>query len=206
MAAVDFPPSVQRLIALLKGMPGIGPRGAERLALWLLKQGQARRMPLADTLARLDEQVILCDACGFYLERGEPCALCEGKDRDRSVLCVVEEAPDVLRLERSGGYRGLYHVLGGRLSPLDNITPAELRVGELLERLKTLETREVILALGADVEGEATAAYLADLLRGSGIEVTRLAQGMPAGGGLDHVDEITIQRALLGRRLFSAGS
>lgn len=200
MPALDYPGPILRLIALLRGLPGLGPRSAERLALWLMEQGPARSEPLAHALARLAGEVAACDDCGFFMEKGGECALCAGARRERHVICVVEHAADVLRLERSGAYRGLYHVLGGRLSPLDNVTPEDLRIESLQRRLQSGEVREVILAVGSDVEGEATASYLADVLGGGQLQLTRLAQGMPAGGALDHVDELTLFQALNGRR------
>ncbi|MCB1226815.1 MAG: recombination protein RecR [Verrucomicrobiales bacterium] len=199
MAALDYPPPIQRLILQLKGLPGIGPRSAERLVIWLMEQGGGRSEPLAGALLALTREVATCAECGFFTEVNAGCPLCEGSQRERRVICVVEHAADVLRLERSGAFRGLYHVLGGKLSPLDNVTPEDLRIEPLLARLGRGETEELILAVGSDVEGEATAGYLADLTRPSGVRVTRLAQGMPAGGALDHVDELTLYRALQGR-------
>lgn len=200
MAALNYPLPIQRLIQQFKALPGIGPRSAERLVLWLLASGRGHVGPLGEALGRLDVEVEMCGECGFYSESGADCLLCSDLRRSKSLLCVVEAAADVLRLERSGAFHGQYHVLGGKLSPLDNVTPEDLRIDSLLQRVQSLPAEEVILALGSDVEGEATANYLADLLRESGVRVTRLAQGMPAGGGLDHVDEMTLHRALEGRR------
>jgi recombination protein RecR len=196
----DYPVPVQRLVLLLKSLPGLGPRSGERLALWLMGRGAQRLPELAEALTHLQERVSECPDCGFYMERDAACVFCANPKRNPALLCVVEAAADVLRLERSGAFTGLYHVLGGKLSPLDNITPADLRIEALLRRARELHPEEVILALGSDVEGESTAHYLADLLRGSHIHVTRLAQGMPAGGGLEHVDEVTLHQALRGRR------
>ncbi len=200
MPALQYPLPIQRLIQQFKALPGIGPRSAERLVLWLLANGHGHVSTLAEALSRLDAEVEMCPECGFYAERESSCQLCTDTRRTCALLCVVEAAADVLRLERSGAYHGQYHVLGGKLSPLDNVTPEDLRIEPLLCRVRSLPAEEVILALGSDVEGEATANYLADLLRGTGARVTRLAQGMPAGGGLDHVDEMTLHRALEGRR------
>lgn len=197
---IDYPPTLQRLIAQLKSLPGLGPRSAERLMLWMMQAGRDRVPPLAQTLASLANEVAACEDCGFFLEQGSACLLCHNPKRNPRLICVVEQAADVLRLERSGAFHGLYHVLGGKLSPLDNITPQDLRLETLLHRVKALEAEEVILALGSDVEGEATASYIMDLLRPSGITISRLAQGMPAGGALDHVDELTLYQALSGRR------
>lgn len=198
--ALDYPPPLQRLIAQLKSLPGLGPRSAERLMLWLMHSGKDRVHPLAETLQSLAESVTACEHCGFFIESGSACMLCHNPKRQRRLLCVVEQAADVLRLERSGAYQGHYHVLGGRLSPLDNVTPEDLRISVLQQRAKELEVEEVILAMGSDVEGEATASYITDLLRRDGIIITRLAQGMPAGGALDHVDDLTLYQALQGRR------
>jgi recombination protein RecR len=197
---IDYPPTLQRLIAQLKSLPGLGPRSAERLMLWMMQTGRDRVPPLAQTLASLASEVAACDACGFFIQQGSACLLCHNPKRNSRLVCVVEQAADVLRLERSGAFHGLYHVLGGKLSPLDNITPEDLRLEVLVERVKALEAEEIILALGSDVEGEATASYIADLLRPSGITISRLAQGLPAGGALDHVDELTLYQALHGRR------
>lgn len=200
MSPLEYPAPIQRLIAQLKGLPGIGPRSAERMALWLLQNGRGRVLPLSEALQALSGQVEMCQDCGFFLQRETECLLCTNDKRNQQIICVVEQAADVLRLERSRAYQGQYHVLGGKLSPLDNVTPEDLRIDSLLRRVASLPATEVILALGSDVEGEATAHYLADALRSSTVTVSRLAQGMPAGGGLDHVDELTLYQALHGRR------
>jgi recombination protein RecR len=200
MPALDYPAPIRELILQMKSLPGIGQRSAERLVLWMMGRGHARAAELARALVQLEQRVGICSECGFFIERDAACGLCESDKRQKTVLCVVEQAADVLRLERSGAFSGLYHVLGGRLSPLDNITPSDLRIRELAARVPALGVEEVILALSADVEGEATSNYLADSLRPLGVKVTRLAQGMPAGGGLDHVDEMTLHHALSGRR------
>lgn len=201
MAALDYPPPIQRLIVQLKSLPGIGPRSAERMALWLLGSGRARAGLLAGALQALESEVVMCGDCGFFSQAGTECLLCSNDRRQRQIVCVVEQAADVLRLERSRAFQGQYHVLGGKLSPLDNVTPEDLRMDALVRRVAELPATEVILALGSDVEGEATANYIADLLRGSEVTITKLAQGMPAGGGgLDHVDELTLHHALQGRR------
>lgn len=199
MPALDYPPPLQRVIAQIKTLPGLGPRSAERLVLWLMQE-KLRIAPLVESLQGLEERVLACDQCGFFVDRDSECVLCHSPKRNSQIICVVEQAADVLRLERSGAFGGLYHVLGGKLSPLDNVTPEDLRIGPLLQRVKTQAVEEVILAVGSDVEGEATASYLGDLLRSEGVAVSRLAQGMPAGGGLDHVDELTLYQALQGRR------
>jgi recombination protein RecR len=200
MPTLDYPGPIQRLITQLKGLPGIGPRSAERLVLWMLSNGRQRVPTLEAALRQLTEDVVMCDDCGFYNQRDTQCQLCSNTQRQQHIVCVVEQAADVLRMERSRAFHGQYHVLGGKLSPLDNVTPEDLRINELQRRVLSLPATEVILALGSDVEGEATANYIADLLRGQGITLTKLAQGMPAGGGLDHVDELTLHHALHGRR------
>lgn len=197
---LDYPAPIRELILQVKTLPGLGPRSAERLVLWLLGRGVHRTTELADALHNLRDRVSMCQECGFYMEEGGVCPLCHDHRRQHKMICVVEQAADVLRLERSGAFSGLYHVLGGKLSPLDNITPDDLRIDDLIRRVHTLAADEVILAIGADVEGEATANYLADALRESNVSVTRLAQGMPAGGGLEHADELTLHHALSGRR------
>lgn len=206
MPALDYPEPMIRLIAMLRGLPGIGPRSAERLVLWLVEQGPTRSGPLATAMIGLAEGVTDCDECGFFVEKGKGCLLCSNVERDGSLICVVEQAADVLRLERSGAYRGLYHVLGGKLSPLDNVTPEDLKIDSLLPRVRRAAVTEVILAVGSDVEGEATASFVADLLHADGIGVTRLAQGLPAGGALDHVDELTLSQALRGRTIMGRRS
>lgn len=200
---IDYPPAIQRLIAQLKSLPGLGPRSAERLMIWLLQMRDERITSLSNSLNEAKDRIVPCPDCGFFIESDGACLLCRDPRRQQRLLCVVEQAADVLRLERSGAFQGLYHVLGGRLSPLDNVTPEDLRMESLVHRVRDLHTEEVIIALGSDVEGEATASYIADLLRPAGISITRLAQGMPAGGNLDHVDELTLYQALHGRRNMS---
>lgn len=200
MAILDYPPALRRLVAQLKLLPGLGPRSAERMMLHLMAQSP-RISHLMDSLREAAERIEACEDCGFFREQGQSCELCHHPQRQREVLCVVEQAADVLRVERSGAYRGLYHVLGGRLSPLDHVTPEDLRLGTLLGRVRSLGSREVILATGSDVEGEATASYVREMLSAvEGLTVSRLAQGLPAGGGLDHADELTLFQALSGRR------
>lgn len=200
MKAADFPEPVKDLITQLKRLPGIGPRSAERVAVWLLQSPKADPDMLAAALRTAKETIRPCPACGFFAT-DQGCALCDDPKRDDHMLCVVEQATDVLPLERSGSFRGRYHCLGGKLSPLDRISPEDLRIPELLRRVDAAtEEIEVILALGSDVEGEATANYLADLLRGKNLRLTRIAQGLPAGGGLEHADGLTLMRAMQGRR------
>lgn len=202
MAHADFPSPVRTLITELKRLPGVGPRSAERIAVWLLQNKKAEPLVLAEALKEADEKIIPCPVCGFFATR-EICDICADPKRDDTLLCVVEQATDVLPLERSGVFKGRYHCLGGKLSPLDRVAPEDLNIPQLMRRVATNDgTTEIILALGADVEGEATSNYLADMLRGKSAKVTRIAQGLPAGGGLEHADELTLIRALQGRRDF----
>lgn len=200
MKALEYPPPLAQLIALLRRLPGIGARGAERLALWLLHGGRGVAGDLSAALAAAVEKVGACPVCGFFSEGGSKCACCRDEERDATVICVVEQATDVLPLERSGVFRGLYHCLGGKLSPLDGTMPEDLAVDALVKRVQAAPGCEVILAVGSDVEGEATALYLADVLGSLDCRVTRLAQGMPAGSGLGHADAVTLMRALEGRK------
>ena len=199
MKPADFPEPVRNLIGELKRLPGIGPRSAERVAVWLLQNPKADPLVLATCLESAKKEIRSCATCGFFAT-GETCAICLDPSRDPMTLCVVEQVTDVLPLERSGSFRGLYHCLGGKLSPLDRVSPEDLRIPSLLRRVEATPGVEVILALGSDVEGEATANYLADLLRGRGCRLSRIAQGLPAGGGLEHADELTLMRAMQGRR------
>lgn len=196
MKSADYPEPFRVLVRELRRLPGIGPRSAERMALWLLEEA-GRPTSLGEALVAARDGVGRCRDCGFFSEQ-EVCVVCADSARE-NILCVVERATDILPIERSGAFRGHYHVLGGRLSPLEHVGPEDLRLGELTARLSAREYREVILALSTDVEGEATANYLAELLAPRGLAVTRLAQGMPAGGGLENADELTLSRALHGR-------
>lgn len=197
MARIEYPETVGALVDELKRLPGVGPRSAERMAIWLLQNPKADPAELAQSLLRAKAEVQACELCGFFATEGH-CAVCDHSNRE-ALLCVVEQATDVLPMERSGVFRGRYHCLGGKLSPLDNVTPDDLRIGSMLKRIDDEKIEEVILALSADVEGEATSNYLAGLLRGK-CPVTRIAQGLPAGGGLEHADALTLARALEGRR------
>lgn len=200
MKPADFPNPVRELIGGLRRLPGVGPRSAERMAVWLLQNPKADPASLAAQLMEARDKIRPCPVCGFFAMEST-CELCDDPRRDNDILCVVEQATDVLPLERSGSFRGRYHCLGGKLSPLDRVSPEDLRIPSLLRRIDAAECRiEVILALGSDVEGEATANYLADLLRGKNCRLSRIAQGLPAGGGLEHADELTLMRAMQGRR------
>jgi len=199
MARIEYPVEVRSLVGELKRLPGVGPRSAERIAVFLLQSQKAAPRELAGALQQCAEIVKACPTCGFFTgESG--CAVCSEQGRDTAVLCVVEQPTDVLPIERSGVFRGLYHCLGGRLSPLDGVRPEDLRIGELVRRVRDTPGAEVILATSSDVEGEATANYLSDVLGKCECSVTRLAQGLPAGGGLEFADELTLSRAFEGRR------
>ena len=198
MKRADYPAAIKALIGELKRMPGIGPRSAERIALWMIQSRDARPLEIARVLREMTEQVSPCHKCGFFSTEAL-CDVCTDPARELSQICVVEQPTDILPLERSGAFRGRYHSLGGRISPLDHVGPEDLRIEALLERLRTEPPTEIILALGADVEGEATANYIAGLIRELPIKITRLAQGLPAGSGLEHADELTLSRAFSGR-------
>jgi recombination protein RecR len=195
---VEYPPPLQELIRQLHRMPGIGPRSAERIALWIIQAPNSRPGEISEAISRCSKAVLNCRECGFFSE-GELCAICNDPARDRSILCVVEQPTDILSLERTGAFSGVYHALGGKLSPLNHVGPEDLRFEALLQRIKQAAPSELILALGADVEGEATANYLFQLLAGIEVRVTRLAQGLPAGLGLENADDVTIARAFSGR-------
>ena len=198
MKRAEYPPPIRQLIAELKRMPGIGPRSAERIALWMIQSPDAHPAEIARTIESVTQSVHPCPLCGFFTT--EPhCQLCTDPLRDPLLLCVVEQPTDILPIERTGAFPGRYHTLGGRISPLDHIGPDDLRIDSLLQRTTENSPTEIILALGADVEGEATANYLVALLRHLPITLTRLAQGMPAGSGLEYADELTLTRAMSGR-------
>jgi recombination protein RecR len=194
-------PPIERVIAELSKLPSIGRKTAQRLAFHLVKASAAEVAALARAIAELPEKVRPCSTC-FNLTEDDPCPVCADPRRDGGVLCVVQEPTNLIALERTGGYRGQYHVLGGALSPLRDIGPDDLRIAELVVRIRTGEFREVILATNPNVEGEATAVYLARLLRPLEVAVTRLAQGLPAGSDLEFTDDLTLLRAFEGRRDF----
>ncbi len=189
---------VQDLIEELSRLPGVGPKSAQRLAFHLLGREKTDVVRLADALVRLKERVGFCSRC-FNVAEGDLCRICANPRRDLSVICVVEEPRDVVAVEKTQEHRGVYHVLGGALSPLDGITPDKLRIAELLSRVREGGVGEVILCLNPTVDGEATAAYIARELADSGVPVTRIASGLPVGGDLEYADEVTLGRALAGR-------
>jgi recombination protein RecR len=191
-------PSVENLVAQLTRLPGIGSRTAQRLTFHILQTRKEEALALAEAIAEVKERVRFCRECGNLTEE-ELCAICSDARRDRTTICVVEQPVDVVSLERTAEYRGLYHVLGGALSPLDGVEPGDLRVDELLHRVQSDGVREVVLATNPNATGEATASYLAGRLRDR-VRVTRLASGLPVGGDLEYADEVTLGRALAGRR------
>ncbi len=204
MSTSSLPPAIATLTAALGRLPGIGPRSAERIALHLVQSEADSVRQLAAVLVEARERVSLCQRCGALTEV-QPCPLCTDDRRDASLLCVVERALDILSLEKSGTYRGRYQVLGGKLSPLNGVGPEDLNIAALETRLQEEPIREVILALSSDVEGDATANYLARRLAPRSVRLTRLAQGLPAGSGLEFADELTLSRALEGRRDLTPG-
>jgi recombination protein RecR len=193
-----FSPSVDNLVAQLTRLPGIGTRTAQRLAFHLLRTPKDEALALAAAIEEVKERVRFCRECGNLTEN-EVCAICLDARRDRALICVVEQPADLISVERTAEYRGLYHVLGGALSPIDGVEPSHLRIDELLRRVERNGVEEVVLATNPNMTGEATAAYLADRLRGR-VRVTRLASGLPVGGDLEYADEVTLGRALSGRR------
>jgi recombination protein RecR len=193
-----YPAPIQRLITELARFPGIGQRTAQRLAFHILRAGDEEAFGLADAIREVKQKVGLCEVC-FNLAEGPRCGICDDARRDRSLICVVEEPSDVIPIERTGEYRGLYHVLGGALSPIDGVDPDDLKIAELLRRIEDGEVHEVVLATNPTTTGEATAFHIAELLRDR-VAITRLASGLPVGADLEHADEVTLGRALSGRR------
>jgi recombination protein RecR len=195
-------PQLDRLIELLAKLPGLGPRSATRAALHLLKNKERHLAPLTAALGAALDAVKTCSVCG-NLDTSDPCAICTDEVRDPAMLCVVADVGDLWALERSGGVAGRYHVLGGLLSALDGIRPQDLSIGALIERVRAGDVREVVLALSPTVDGHSTGHYIADLLADTGVRVTRPAQGMPVGGDLEQLDDVTLLTAFKTRRGFS---
>lgn len=191
--------ALQRLLDELGRLPGIGPKSAQRIAYYLLEADAEEARRLATAILEVKEQVHFCPICFSYATR-DTCDVCSDASRDRTTICVVSEPRDVSAIERTGSYHGLYHVLGGVISPMDKIGPEQLRVKELLSRLASGEVQEVILATNPDVEGETTATYLSHIIRPLGVRVSRLASGLPVGGDLEYADEVTLGRAIEARR------
>ena len=190
--------SLEKLIEEFSNFPGIGKKTAQRMAFFVLKQRKEESEALAQAILEVKSKVRYCTIC-FNITEDDPCAICQDVKKDRSTICVVEEANDVVALEKVNQYKGLYHVLGGVLSPLDGIGPEDLKVKELLSRLKDKQIKEVILATNPSTEGEATAIYLSKLIKPLGVKVTRIARGLPAGGELEYADQTTLANALEGR-------
>ncbi|PYM33992.1 MAG: recombination protein RecR [Candidatus Rokuibacteriota bacterium] len=197
-----YPEPVARLIDALQRLPGIGPKTAQRLTFFLLKRPADEVRELSESLVAVKDKIVYCRTC-FNVTDEDPCRLCADPARDARLLCVVEEPNDLLAMERTGEYRGRYHVLLGALSPLDGVGPDDLKVRELLARIEAGAVEEVILATNPNVEGEATALYLAKLLRPLVLRVTRIARGLPVGGDLEYADQVTLSKALEGRREIS---
>lgn len=196
--SAEGPAPLSRLVAELSRLPGIGQRTAQRLAFHILRAPEEEAAALAGAIGEVRERVGLCETC-FNLSEGPRCRVCEDSGRDRTTICVVEEPADVIPIERTHEYRGLYHVLGGALSPIDGVDAEDLKIAELLRRVSDGEAREVVLATNPTTTGEATAIHIAELLRDE-VKVTRLASGLPIGADLEHADEVTLGKALAGRR------
>jgi recombination protein RecR len=196
-----YPQPMTRLIHELSKLPGIGPKTAQRLAFYVLNLSQEEIHKLADSLYEVKLKILFCEICG-HLTEASPCALCTDPNRDPSVICVVEESKDVIAMEKTKVFKGQYHVLGGAISPLEGIGPENLRIKELMQRTTKNQINEIIIATDPNVEGEATALYLGRILRPLGFKVTRLARGLPVGGDLEYVDEITLGKAMEGRMEF----
>jgi recombination protein RecR len=194
-----LPDSIIALIAALAKLPGVGPRSAERIALYLVQTDSAVVKQLADAILLAREKIQFCTTCGALTEKS-PCPICDDSRRNASLVCVVERAVDILSVEKSGTFRGKFHVLGGKISPLDGVEPEDLRITELEKRLTHEPIKEIIVALGTDVEGDATSFYLAKRLARPGLKISRIAYGLPAGSGLEFADELTLNHALEGRR------
>ncbi len=190
---------VTRLIDELARLPGVGPKSASRLAYYLLRASREQALSLAEAILEVKERIVLCSRC-FNITESDPCVFCQDPERDQRLICVVEEPLDVLALERTGEFRGLYHILHGAISPVDGVGPDKLRIRELMERVDRERPAEIILAMNPNIEGDATAMYIARQLIPTGVSISRPASGLPVGGDLEYADEITLGRALSGRR------
>ncbi|RHO39035.1 recombination protein RecR [Eggerthella sp. AM16-19] len=193
-------PAIQKLLDELERLPGVGPKSAQRMAYWILNSDRAMALRLAQAIVEVKDAVHFCSRCFNYAE-DDLCEICRSTSRNQQLLCVVSEPRDIPPIERTAVYQGLYHVLGGALSPMDGIGPDDLHIAQLMQRLATEDVQEVVLATNPNVEGETTAAYLARLIKPLGIKVTRLASGLPVGGDLEFADEVTLGRALEARRV-----
>lgn len=190
--------SVERLINFLSRLPGIGRKSAGRLAFHILKMSKEEALELAGAIVDVKEKVGFCSVC-FNISEDDPCFVCTDDNRTRDIICVIEEASDLVALEKAEGFRGMYHILGGRISPLDGIGPDDLKIAQLLDRVKN-GVKEIVIATNPNVEGEATALYLAKLIKPLGVKITRIARGLPVGGDLEYADGVTLSRALEGRQ------
>ena len=199
MSSRSAGPEILKMIELIARLPGLGPRSARRVALHLLKRNDTLLKPLAKALSEAGEKIVTCEVCGNY-DTLQPCAVCRAPGRDDGVICVVQDVPDLWAMERSGAFRGRYHVLGGVLSAIDGIGPDDLSIAKLVDRASSESIREVILALNATVDGQTTAHYVAEQLESANVTITRLAHGVPVGGELDHLDEGTLAAAMRSRR------
>lgn len=197
---MEAAPAIRKLLDELERMPGVGPKSAQRIAYWLLNADRETALRLADAVIEVKDSVRFCTRCFNYAE-DDLCEICSAPSRDASAICVVSEPRDIAAIERTAAFSGVYHVLGGVLSPMEGIGPDDLRVSELMSRLASEDVSEVLLATDPNVEGETTAAYLARLIKPLGIKVTRLASGLPVGGDLEFADEITLGRAIESRRV-----
>ena len=195
----SLPEPINELLAALNTLPGVGPRSAERLALHLVQSEAGAVRQLAQAILQARERIRNCPNCGALTEQ-TPCAICVDPRRDAALVCVVERPVDIISIEKSGTYRGKFHVLGGKISPLNGVEPEDLRIADLEKRIGAEPIKEIILALGTDVEGDATSFYLAKRLGAKAVKVTRIAHGLPAGSGLEYADELTLSQALEGRR------
>jgi recombination protein RecR len=195
----SLPESIINLTAALAKLPGVGPRSAERIALHLVQTDSIAVKQLAEIILLAREKIQFCTTCGALTEKS-PCPICEDSRRDSSLICMVERAVDILSIEKSGTFRGKFHVLGGKISPLDGVEPDDLRIADLEKRLTREPIKEIVIALGTDVEGDATSSYLAKRLARTGLKISRIGFGLPAGSGLEFADELTLSRALESRR------
>lgn len=200
MRPVESSPAIQTLLDELERLPGIGPKSAQRIAYWMLNTDRDTVVRLSEAIVRVKDTVHFCSQCYNYAQ-DDLCEICSSVRRDNTIICVVSEPRDIAAIERTGAYSGVYHVLGGALSPMDGVGVEDLRVAELMSRLASEDIGEVVIATNPNVEGETTAAYLARLIKPLGLKVTRLASGLPVGGDLEYADEVTLGRAIESRRV-----
>lgn len=194
-----YPKSLEKLIEEFRKMPGIGPKSAQRLALYFLRLQNYEKDNLIQKLIELKEKITYCSIC-FNISETNPCAICSDKRRDNSTICIVEQPQDVIAFEKTKVFKGVYHILQGVISPLDGINPEDIRIKELLERIKMNEVKEIIIATNPNAEGEATAMYLTKLIKPLSIKITRISYGLPVGADIDYADEVTLSKALEGRK------